>query len=294
MDFEHHICDSLKGMEGIPPAAVRYAVVLDTLNLRACMAPNPIRRRWHSGQPALGSFVFSSDPATTEIAGHAGFDFVVIDLEHAPLGIEHAANHMRAAAGAGIAALVRIPDADEGLIGKLLDTGAHGIMLAHFGKDPGAARAFGRVLRYAPSGDRPSCTGVRAASYALANYADYVKHANGDLIGIGLVEDVEVVPQLEALLKEVRIDAVMPGPGDLSTSMGRPGEPTHPAVKRTVADVIAIARRAGLRVGMYLNDPGEISDWLPLKLDFYVYLFDTKVLARAYASAVSEIRAALT
>jgi 2-keto-3-deoxy-L-rhamnonate aldolase RhmA len=234
------------------------------------MTPNAIRRRWQSGQPALGTFVFSTDPASVEIAGHAGFDFATIDLEHAPLGIEHAAGHIRAAAGAGIAALVRLPAGEHAMIGKLLDTGAHGIMLSHFGKDPAAARAFGNTLRYAPSGERPSCTGVRAASYALTNYADYVKHADGDVIGIGLVEDAEVIPRLDALLKEVRIDAVMPGPGDLSTSMGLHGNPTHPKVKQAVAEVIASAKRAGLRVGMYLNSPGEIHEWKAAKLDFYI------------------------
>lgn len=257
------------------------------------MVPNPLRRRWQSGQPALGTFVYSTDPASVEIAALAGLDFAIIDLEHAPLGIAETANHIRAAAGAGIAALVRVPTMDTGLIGKLLDTGAHGILLAHFGKDPAAARAFGSVLRYAPSGDRPSCTGVRASSYALTSYADYVKHADADLIAIGLVEDAQVVPQLDALLKEVRVDALMPGPGDLSTSMGLHGQATHPKVKQAVTEIIAAARRAGIRVGMYLNSPGEIRDWLPLKLDFYVYLFDTKVLAQAYAAAVTEIRTAL-
>lgn len=257
------------------------------------MTANSIRRRWQSGQPALGTFIFSTDPASVEIAGHAGYDFVTIDLEHAPLGIEQAAGHIRAAAGAGITALVRVPSGNDPIIGKLLDTGAHGIMLAHFGKDAAATRAFDKVLRYSPSGERPSCTGVRAAGYALTNYAEYVKHANADVIGIGLVEDVEVIPQLDALLKEVRIDAVMPGPGDLSTSMGLHGNPTHPRVKEAVGQVIASARRAGLRVGMYLNSPGEINDWKALKLDFYIYLFDTKLLARAYADAIGEIRAGL-
>jgi 2-keto-3-deoxy-L-rhamnonate aldolase RhmA len=253
------------------------------------MAPNPIRRRWQSGEPALGTFVFSSDPANVEIAGHAGFDFATIDLEHTPLSLDHAAGHIRAAAAAGIAALVRVPAGRTDLIAPLLDAGAHGIMLAHFGKDPAAARVFGSVLRYAPTGDRPSCTGVRAASYGLTAYADYVAHANDDVIGIGLVEDMEVVPRLDALLKDVRLDALMPGPGDLSTSLGYPGEPTHPQVKRAVAEVIAAARRSSLRVGMYLNSPREVKDWLPLKLDFYVYLIDTKVLAQAYATAVAEI-----
>lgn len=257
------------------------------------MEPNSLRRRWQSGQAALGTFVYSSDPASVEIAAHAGLDFAVIDLEHAPLGITEASNHIRAAAATGISALVRVPSMDAGLIAKLLDTGARGIMLAHFGRDPVAARAFGSVLRYAPSGDRPSCTGVRAANYALGSYADYVRHADSDLIGIGLVEDAEVVPNLDALLKEVRVDALMPGPGDLSTSMGLHGQATHPKVKQAVTEIIDAARRAGVRVGMYLNSPGEIRDWAPLKLDFYVYLFDTKLLAQAYAAAAGEIRAAL-
>ena len=257
------------------------------------MVPNPIRKRWQAGQPALGTFIFSTDPANVEIAGRAGLDFAVIDLEHAPLGITEATQHIRAATGAGVGALVRIAEYDHGLIGKLLDAGAHGIMLAHFGKDAAAARAFGGAFRYAPDGDRPSCTGVRAASYGLGDYAEYVAHAHADLIAIGLVEDAEVVPGLDALLKEVRVDALMPGPGDLSTSLGLYGQPTHPKVREAISAVIAAARRAKVRVGMYLNTPAEIKDWVTLDLDFYVYLFDTKLLAQVYASAVKEIRASL-
>ena len=257
------------------------------------MDQNRMRQRWHAGAPALGTFIFSTDPATVEIAGLAGLDFAVIDLEHAPLGMGEATNHIRAAGATHVATLVRIPELDHGLIGKLLDAGADGIMLAHFGKDAAAARTFGSALRYAPAGDRPSCTGVRAANYALSSYADYVKHANADLIAIGLVEDAEVVPQLDALLNEVRVDALMPGPGDLSTSLGLYGQPTHPAVRKLIAEVIAAARRAGVRVGMYLNTPAEIKEWLPLNLDFYIYLFDTKILALAYAAAATEIRSHL-
>jgi 2-keto-3-deoxy-L-rhamnonate aldolase RhmA len=88
-----------------------------------------------------------------------------------------------------------------------------------------------------------------------------VAYANDDVIGIGLV--------------------------DLSTSLGSPGEPTHP-------EVTAAARRRGLRAGMYLNSAREVKDWLALKLDFYVYLIDTKVLAQAYAAAVAEIRTSTT
>lgn len=259
-----------------------------------CMDPNPIRRRWRAAETALGTFVFSADPASVEIAAGAGLDFAVIDLEHAPLQIGHAAEHIRAASGAGIAALVRVPHASHGAVGPLLDAGAHGILLAHFGRDEAQAKAFGRMLRYAPDGDRPSCTGVRAAGYGLRDFTATVTHANADIIGIGLVEDAEVIQRLDALLAQVRIDAVMPGPGDLSTSMGLHGQPTHPRVRQAVGEVISAARRAGLRAGMYLNSPGEVREWAPLNLDFYIYLFDTKLLAQAYAAAAAQIRAALS
>jgi 2-keto-3-deoxy-L-rhamnonate aldolase RhmA len=238
----------------------------------------------------LGSFVFSRASSTVEIVGRAGFDFVILDMEHAPLELGEVESHIRAANLQGIAPLVRVPGPDHALIGRVLDLGAEGILLPHFGVDRAAAKAFAGDLRYAPAGQRPSCTGVRAAGYTIGSYADYVRHANADILGIGLVEDVEAVADLDAILAEARIDAVMPGPGDLSTSMGVPGQPTHPRVREAVAKIMASARRAGLRVGMYLNSVAETADWPGV--DFYVYMMDVKVLAIAYAEAAKGIRAA--
>ncbi len=257
------------------------------------MSVNTLRRPWQAGQSAIGTFVFSRDPDTTELIGQAGLDFAIIDMEHAPLGITEVSAHLRAAKAAGISALVRLPGPDPALMGKLLDAGAHGLLLPHFGKDEAASEAFGSVLRYAPEGERPSCTGVRAAGFGIGSYADYVAQANQDLVAIGLVEDVEVVPRLGSILARSRIDAVMPGPGDLSTSMGLYGQPTHPRVREAVRQIIDTARHAQLRVGMYLNSPQEVADWAALNLDFYVYLLDMKLLAQSYQRAASDIRAGL-
>jgi len=252
--------------------------------------PNRVREVWRSGGAPLGSFVFSRASSNVEIIGRAGFDFVILDMEHAPLGLGEVESHVRAANLCGIAPFVRVPGLDQGLIGRLLDLGAEGILLPHFGVDREAAKAFGATLRYAPVGHRPSCTGVRAAGYTIGSYADYVQHANAEVLGIGLVEDIEALADLDAILAEAKIDAVMPGPGDLSTSMGVPGQPTHPRVREAVAKIMAAARKAGLRVGMYLNSTAEASDWPGV--DFYVYMMDVKVLALAYAEAAKGIRAA--
>ncbi|MGE0314438.1 MAG: HpcH/HpaI aldolase/citrate lyase family protein [Lautropia sp.] len=256
-------------------------------------SPNRVRRCWQRDEAAIGTFVFSRDPDVTEIVGHAGMDFAIIDMEHAPLGIGEVSAHLRAADAAGITGIVRLPGPDHGLMGKLLDAGASGLMLPHFGRDREASKAFCSTLRYAPQGDRPSCTGVRAARFALGSYAEHVAHSNADLIGIGLVEDIDALPNLDSLFDGAGLDAVMPGPGDLSTSMGLYGQPTHPRVREAVDVVIGGARRAGLRVGMYLNSPQEIDDWKAAGLDFFVYLFDTKLLAATYASATTLIRGRL-
>jgi 2-keto-3-deoxy-L-rhamnonate aldolase RhmA len=252
--------------------------------------PNRVREVWRGGGTPIGSFVFSRASSNVEIVGRAGFDFVILDMEHAPLELGEVESHVRAADLCGIAPLVRVPALDQGLVGKLLDLGAEGILLPHFGIDRAAARAFAACLRYAPAGHRPSCTGVRAAGYTIGSYADYVKHANAEVLGIGLVEDIEAVADLDAILAESRIDAVMPGPGDLSTSMGVPGQPTHPRVREAVVKIMTSARKAGLRVGMYLNSVAEAADWPGV--DFYVYMMDVKVLAIAYTEAAKGIRAA--
>jgi 4-hydroxy-2-oxoheptanedioate aldolase len=255
------------------------------------MDPNRIRQRFAEGRPALGSFVFSRDPASTEIVAAAGFDFVIVDTEHttvSPADVEH---HARAAAAHGRAALVRVPPEEIASVGRLLDAGVQGIMMSHFGEDEAASATLSSIVRYAPRGKRPACSGVRSTAYSMRPFAECVRSNDADLLAVGIVEDETVVARLERLLAAAPLDAVMPGPGDLSTSMGLPGQPTHPRVREVVREVLAIARRAGVRVGMYLNSPAEYDDWAAERLDFIVYLFDYKVLAQAYRAAGAEILA---
>lgn len=257
------------------------------------MEKSLLRRRWNEGTPALGTFVFSRDAATTDIAAHAKYDFVIIDLEHAPLDLQNVENHIRAAAANGISALVRISGADQSVIGRVLDLGADGIVYPHFGVDRSRTRGFADNLRYEPRGHRPSCASVRANGFSLIEFGGYVKHADANVVGVGLIEDVEVVKDLPGILRECQLDALMPGTGDLSTSMGLPGQPNHPEVRKVVDQTIDIAKSAGVKVGMYLRTPQEAQVWQSKQLDFFVYQLDLKILAVAYANAASGIRAAM-
>src|SRR5580704_18431048 len=127
--------------------------------------PDPFARRHSTSGPALGTFIFSRDPAATEIAGSAGFDFTVIDTEHAPLDAICLADHVRAAESFGITPWVRVGRYDAAEVGRLLDAGAQGIIFPHFGLNPDSAAEALAAARYAPKGSRPTCTGMRGSSY---------------------------------------------------------------------------------------------------------------------------------
>src|SRR3954470_16562060 len=113
---------------------------------------NPFVERVRAGSGAVGTFVFSSDPAITEIIGGAGFDLAIIDTEHATLSFADLVSHGRAAAAVGLSWWVRVGSFNPAEIGKILDTGAQGVVLPHFGLNTEQSRQMAASLRYPPRG----------------------------------------------------------------------------------------------------------------------------------------------
>ena len=188
--------------------------------------PNPMLAKLARREAALGVLVFSSDPAVTEMAGGAGFDLVLIDTEHAALGLPDIVAHVRAAQCAGVSCWVRVGRYDTAEIGRILDAGAQGIMFPHYGLHPEATDALA-AMRYAPTGARPTCTGMRGTAYGIADFAAYATRANQETMAVGLVEDREVVDQIDRVLDQCPLQAVMPGGAVTSprrsASMGKRG-----------------------------------------------------------------------
>jgi len=237
----------------------------------------------------VGTFVFSRDAAVSDAAALAGFDFIIADMEHAALELRDVEGHIRAAALHGASTLVRVPSVREtALASRSLDLGAKGIVFPHFGLDLAASREAVATLRYAPAGHRPSCTGVPATGYGLRPFADYLRESDQNVLGIGLIEDIGAVDNIAAVLEQTGCDAVMPGPGDIATSMGLPGEPQHPRVRAAVQHTEEAARHAGVRCGMYLNSLEEAAAWPGA--DFFVYLIDLKILAAAFRDAACRLK----
>jgi 2-keto-3-deoxy-L-rhamnonate aldolase RhmA len=260
--------------------------------MQSTRPPNPFLERINAQKKALGTFIFSTDPALTEIVAGAGFHLAIIDTEHAVLGYADLAAHGRAAAAAGTSWWVRVGRFDGSEIGKILDCGAQGVIFPHYGLDPALSGQMTASLRYPPRGTRPTCTGARAAAYGLGDFSACVEAADREVLSVGLVEDASVVECVEDILAESDLDVVMPGGiGDLASSLGLHGQARHPKVVEAVRRIIVAAKGTGrIKVGVYLSDIDSAADFEDLSPDFYVYSIDYKVISAAFRSVCNGLQ----
>ncbi|MEZ5816506.1 MAG: aldolase/citrate lyase family protein [Hyphomicrobiaceae bacterium] len=254
------------------------------------MTARSFRDRVRAGDKLLGGFVFSSDPNITQIYAAAGFDFVIIDMEHTLADTQTVAAHLRAAKASGIEAVVRIGRSQIHDVPRLLDAGSSGLMLPHLGlPDYGADIAL-KSMRYAPEGERPTCTGVPAAGFGLAPFAEYARRSNAETTAIGLVEDKVCVDTIDEVLAAGLVDCVMPGPADLSVSYGVHGQFSHTLVQDAVTTVLDAARRKRVAAGLYVSDPSEIAGGLARGFSVFVLSIDYKLLGLALKAATAEMQ----
>jgi len=256
----------------------------------ALRAPT-LKQRIREQDLLLGGFVFSVDASMPEIYASAGFDFIIIDTEHGLCDLTAAVNHIRAAKAAGIHAAVRVGPADLHNIPRLLDAGCEACFIPHLGHHDSSREAL-RSMRYHPMGERPTCTGVSAANYGLADFGGVVSASNRDVLSVGMVEDRECVDAIDEILARKEVDWLMPGPADLSSSLGVHGQVRHPTVLAAVDKILASARKHDIPVGMYVNTPQELPEWKAKGAKFIILSIDLKWLAISLKGAVQALRAA--
>jgi 2-keto-3-deoxy-L-rhamnonate aldolase RhmA len=253
------------------------------------MTTRTFRDRVRAGEKLLGGFVFSTDPNITEIYATAGFDFVILDLEHTMSDTRVVSAHLRAARASGVEAIVRIGRSQIHDVPRILDAGCRGLMLPHLGLPGYGADEALRAMRYAPDGDRPTCTGVPAAGFGLSPFADYAQRSNAEAVAVGLVEDKAGVDAIDTVLVGGGIDCVMPGPADLSVSYGVHGQFKHPQVLGAIEAVLAAAQRHRIAAGLYVSDASEIPDGIARGFSVFVLSIDYKLLGATLKSSVARM-----
>lgn len=237
-------------------------------------------------RPLAGVFVGLPAPALVEMCGHAGFDFVIIDNEHGPAGIESTEHMLRAARGAGIIPVVRTLESD---ILRILDIGASAIQVPQVDTPEQAARIVA-AAKYPPMGTRGAAFSTRAAGFGFFGGEAHVKASNEGTSVIVMAETRKAIDNIDAILAVPGIDAVFFGPNDLSFSFGYPGQLQHPEVVAAIEHGIARALAAGVAPGVLALNPAEFHRWAKAGAR-YLPMVMSGLVGNALRAAITGIRA---
>ncbi len=208
----------------------------------------------------MGIFCNLPSPAVVEILGHLGFDFVIIDAEHGPQGVETTEHMVRAADAVGLTAVARVAlNLPQNLL-RYLDTGVLGVQ-APMVNTAADAQAVVSATKYPPLGRR-GLASVRASGYGVGMPTrDYIQMANEETLVVVQAETIQAMERLDEIARVDQVDVVFVGPTDLSTSMGFGGQPTHPQVLAAIERMGVEIRRAGKVAGTIARNPDAYRHW---------------------------------
>jgi 2-keto-3-deoxy-L-rhamnonate aldolase RhmA len=215
-----------------------------------------LRARARAGETLLGCFLTWPVSGVVELAALAGFDFVLIDVEHGFFSIESVASTILACDGAGIAPLVRPPSALSDQVGRYLDAGAAGTLLPRI-EGVAMARSAAEALKFAPLGRR-GLGGVRANRYATEPLGSFVVRANEETLVAVQIEREGALAELSGLADEPAVDVLFVGPSDLSQALGTPGETNTNEFRAALARVASEAARARKAAGIMVGRREDI------------------------------------
>lgn len=245
-------------------------------------------RKLISRRTVLGTFSKSQDPAFIEIIGHAGFDFVVLDLEHGPNTVLSLQNLIRAAEVTDLFPIVRVKEDTPSLISEVLDVGAAGIQVPKISSRR-EAEAVLQVARFIPLGMRGVCRFVRAADYSSLDRYEYFARANTAVIVMQL-EGVSAVENLQEILSVPGWDIAFIGPYDLSQSLGVTGQVDDPRVTQMMKTIVDECVNRNVVVGTFVDTLEEARKWSEAGIKYLCYSVDVGLFTDKCHEIVRSLR----
>ncbi|ULH11798.1 4-hydroxy-2-oxoheptanedioate aldolase [Serratia marcescens] len=252
------------------------------------MLTNHFKRALQEKRPQIGLWLGLCSSYSAELLAGAGFDWLLIDGEHAPNNVQTVLGQLQAVAPYPSQPVVRPPWNDAVIIKQLLDVGAQTLLIPMI-QNAEQARDAVRATRYPPHG-------VRGVGSALARASrwnrvpDYLQQADEQMCVLVQIETREAVKNLDAILQVEGVDGVFIGPADLSADMGFAGNPQHPEVQRTIDDAIARIRAAGKAPGILMANKALAQRYLEAGALFVAVGVDTTLLARVAEALADEFK----
>ncbi len=244
------------------------------------------RQRLKSGERLIGTMITLASAETAEVLAGAGFDWFFLDNEHSPLEALELQGIIRATGSAPC--VVRVSHSAEVPIKKALDIGAAGIIAPQVNSAEQAAQVVS-WSKYVPLGTRGVGIG-RAHGYGLA-FQDYVSRANDEVAVIVQAEHIDAVNNIEAIVRVPGVDAVLIGPYDLSASLGRLGEVTHPEVVAAIDRVTAVCRAVNMPLGIFGLSAQAVQPYIERGYTLIVAGVDTVLLGTAARQLLAQVKA---
>lgn len=243
---------------------------------------NKLKQSLRNGDTVYGLLNSIPAPLLVEMLGYAGYDFVLLDLEHVNTNPETLENMIRAAECAGLTALVRVPGMDASMILRALDSGAQGIVVPHV-QSRSEAEAAVSASRYHPMGQR-GISGGRTTGFGRLDLPSYFERANAELLVGVMIEDRLGVDNIEDIVSVTGIDLILEGAIDLSQSYGVPGQAQHPVVQAAIKSVADACRKHGVPFCAVPRLPEQGEYWRQRGVNIFLLGDERGVTFRAFKS----------
>jgi len=240
-----------------------------------------------SGAHTLGTFVNLGSALATEVCALAGFDWLLVDLEHGAGSEDLLLGQIHAAAAHDVPVIVRVESPERIRTGRILDLGAAGVMFPRLETESGVDDAI-RHMRYPPAGDRGVAGYNRARGFGLDTRSG--GEVNDSLLGVIQIETVEALRRLEAIAERPGVDVLFVGPGDLSYALGVPGQLDAAVFVSALERVTALAGAAGLAAGILAADASSAERFRAMGFSFIGVSSDSTLMLRAAAATVERLR----
>lgn len=247
---------------------------------------NKLRALWDDGKQGVNAWLGIPSTVTAEIVSKQGFDSITVDLQHGLTDYAIALPMLQAIAACDATPMARVPWLEPGIIMKLLDAGALGIICPMV-NTPEDADRFVRCCRYAPQGERS----FGPARAQVVHGADYAKGANESVITLAMIETQQALANVSAIAATPGLTALYIGPSDLSLSMGYEPKLDHdePAVLDAIGRILEAAREAGIRAGVHCLAPAYAREMLSMGFDLVTLGTDIRMFTAAYSNAMKEL-----
>lgn len=251
---------------------------------------NNVYELWKTQQPAFGTWItLCPHPRVVGILASAGFDFVIIEMEHTDFSLETVGALAMLARASGITPIVRPPGTVKPHdLTRALDAGAQGLLLPSI-ENADQLRQLIQATKYYPMGNRPMNLKGPHTDYWAGTPGEIIETLNEQTLTIAMIETRNAIDNLPEILKVEGLNGIMIGPDDLSQDLGIPGDLQNPKLLAAFEEVFAICREHGVPFGLSAQSPEMASRWLQAGATWIPYQNDAAMVLNTARAAVPQL-----